>query len=225
MSVIKLCLSQLTLALVLLLSPSHAAINKCVNAAGQISYQDRPCPDSSQAESIEVTLQNAPAALKLHRISAAGSDYLIGLPSHWQVTRQVSGGASTFKAQAGTGRQATRLLMTFIQRQQTSDAMALLAQIEQQTDLQYLQPSQSVKLGSDDFQPVMLAGNGRLSHYVDNKLVGMGGTRQQQFAYVTGGAIVSGDLLINITILSHDIGSSAYAKALAAVHLVTTDSS
>lgn len=215
----------------LLLSAPSYAINRCVSDDGKVSYQDMPCPEASVADVVEVVEQNAKVdsnQVQLISVLHQGLHYLVGVPKSWTGTIKTSqsGEASTLRVKPHSGSDIT-LLMTFIHRHTSNGSSAsskrheeVLGRVMFETDMKYMTQRSESKLNSHDLSPLFIDGKLRLSNYVDRTIASRKNRIKGEYAYVTAGALVSDDLLINITILSHSLKSDNYAKAFVAAHTV-----
>lgn len=221
-------LSLVVLLVSLLLSLPSLAINKCVSGSGKVSYQDMPCPEASQSDVIVVKEQNARVQdnqVQIISVLHQGKVYLVGVPKSWKarVNYSPSSDATTLRVKSYPGSEMT-LLMTFIKVNSRENSQAgLLDRVMLETDMKYMLSSDS-KLNSHELTPLFLDGKMRMTNYVDQVIANRKTPTTGEYAYVTAGALVSDGLLINITILSHHLGSDNYAKAFATVHTVNVQS-
>ena len=207
------------------------AINKCTDSNGKTSYQEKACPDSSKALTIEPQTsskaQPVTAEVKVVDVAVNGSKtFSVGFPGHWQSSTRSSGDSAPTLRIVATDGAPLRLLMTFFPKRQSlglDDAVLNDAVLDRAMlaihDL-HAKSGNEKKIRSKKVEQVFSDGVGHVLTYVDEALLNRNNPGGDEFAYLTTGAVVIDGMLITISILSNALDSANYAKAMIAIHTI-----
>jgi len=101
----------------------------------------------------------------------------------------------------------------------------LLNNLTQEIERQHSKLPTERKLESKDIELIFSKGIGRLITYADDSLINKTNRPNGQFAYITTGTIIVNRIVITVSILTNNLRTVNYAKAMAAIQtLVSHDS-
>lgn len=210
-------------------SPSLSlAIQKCVDANGKISFQDKPCPTTSKAEEIKLE-SSSPARNESDEINLvtlslnSGKDYFIGVPSNWETTTQTAPNRESANLRAASNDSSPAvLLMTIIEPKMfMGDDRLLLSKAMKRINAQYApRGAHQKKVGSFPLKLRITEGLVEVATFQDKSLMTPSAKAKGEYPYVTAGAIVIKGTIINITLLSHSVTSNSFISGLAAIEAI-----
>ena len=208
--------------LLALACPSAHAIHKCVAKDGKVSYQDAPCPANSTSSPIMHRDLRPHAARVVTVVSGEGGPrYRVGIPGDWHDSIKPAAGGAALRVEA-TGRDPLVLLMTFFpERTSVGVDQPLLEQMMADIDARHSDATER-RAASDPVDLVLAKGMGHLIAYEDRVLVKKPDHPPGEFAIMTTGVLIIEGHVITVTILSNSRNTDAYARALAAIHLIAT---
>ena len=213
------------------LSSQSLAINKCTDGQGKISFQDKPCPSASEMTVIQsISPSNANGNqsvnnpdIKIVDVNLTnGKSFSVGVPGNWQDSIRLGNETVPTLRVVSSNGEPLILLMTFIpKRQSVGLDNIVLNEVMQGIADQHSNSKSERKIGVRKVDLVFAEGVGHLLTYIDDSLVKNINRKSDEFSFITTGALIIEGMVINVSILTNDIKSDNYAKALIAVHTIT----
>ena len=205
------------MALLFAASPTLAAVHKCIDPSGKTIYQDSPCP--SQTRSSDIPKHIADGSGSQERIDVtvgAGDHFSISLPAAWHGTVRTPPGiqAPTLSARSAHG--SMSLDMTFLPiPQPVDDPEQLLARVMTGIASEHENDPNSRRSKLFPFStPNIPGGLGAHFAFKDESLASLDKLPDGEYAYMSAGAVIVGQVLINFTVLTNDLQSPAYRTAV-----------
>jgi hypothetical protein len=206
------------------------AINKCTDSHGKISFQDTPCPNSSVTDTIKLKGSNAGSStdVKVVVISTRdGKKFSIGIPGDWKDSVQDStdGVSSTVRVSSRDSDDLVLLMTFFPNKQSFGMDQTLLNKLIGNIKSQHSKQSTETLIESKEIKLIFSKGIGEVITYADDVLVKNANRKSGQFAFVTTGIIIVDRTIVSISILTNNMGTADYAKAMAAILTMTSRNS
>ncbi len=222
-------IGYLLLLCAIIFSSDAFALYKCIDESGKVSYQGKRCPKvpTSDSTSKTQTVKQGPSDIKYVDINLPGdSSISVPLPSDWEVNISQSNKLRrpTLKAKPRNGTELT-LLMTPIPLKESlsaEDKKEFLKQISSEIRAKYHSYESTKELDSTPIQQEMTGSIGHLYTFADENLKNMETLPKGESIYLNTGTIIIENILVTTTILTNDISTDNFKKALAAVHFITT---
>ncbi|HPF74441.1 MAG: DUF4124 domain-containing protein [Rhodanobacteraceae bacterium] len=206
-----------TLALLLAASPSVAAVHKCIDASGKTIYQDAPCPSETRTGDIPKHIADGSGPQERIEVQVGATDhFVISLPAAWHGSVRTPPGiqAPTLSARSANG--GMSLDMTFIPIPEPVDQPEqLLARVMTGIASEHENDPNSRRSKLFPFStPNIPGGLGAHFAFKDESLASLDKLPDGEYAYMSAGAVIVGQVLINFTVLTNDLQSPAYRTAV-----------
>ncbi len=222
----KLILYTMTFT-VIIFSTHSFANNECVGIDGKVSFQDKPCPKITETSSImeSADKEKSPPGTDIRIIDLdveGGKQFSVRVPASWKPAIRNPTGilAPTLRVKPSSGDDIT-LLMTFIPIKSTGESTSsLLNKVMAGIERQHGSNSSERKLATTSIKQILNDGEGSVITYIDDALAKSEHLPGGEFVFVTAGAVILNDVLVNITILTNDLQSDNYGKAIAAILMI-----
>lgn len=212
----------------LIFSTQSFAINKCIGSDGRVSFQDTPCPENVEFSSVIARAKNDNKSqnidLKAIELEVEETLFSILVPAHWEESNRVLKDklAPTLRIKPTSGSDIT-LLMTFIPIQNQSETNSvLLGKVMESVKRQHMSNISERIVTSRSFKQKFNDGEGKLIIFSDDLLAKKIQLPKGEYIFFTAAAVIIKNVLINITILTNDLLSDNYIKAMAATYTIYT---
>lgn len=204
------------------------AINKCVSPSGKVSFQDKPCSKTSSSEvaTVDPVSQSLPENINIVELKMGNvATISVPIPSDWSVELSApnSQNSSTLKTETKSG-ESVKLLITTVPLKNSltkDERNSLLKQIRNQIESQYRGYGSAKEVVSRPIKQAMNNGIGHLYTYIDENLLNAKQLPPGESIYASAGVVIIDNILITTTILTNNVKTDNYGKALAAIHFIT----
>lgn len=147
------------------------AINKCVSPSGKVSFQDKPCPNTSSSEvaTADADSQSSQESVNIVELKMGNiATISVPIPSDWTVELNASNSqnSSTLKTETKSG-ESVKLLVTTVPLKNSltkDERSSLLKQIRNQIESQYRGYGSTKEVVSRPIKQAMNNGVGHFTH-------------------------------------------------------------
>jgi len=170
--------------------------------------------------------KNSPISINIVELKMGNASVISApIPSSWDVKLRTSESkeSSTLTAKTKLGESVT-LLITAINIKKSitaKDRVAIVKKFRRTIESQYKSYGNTKELVSRPVKQAMNDGIGHLYTYVDESLLKATKLPSGESIYASAGIIIIDNILITTTILTNNIDTDNYAKALATIHFLT----
>ncbi len=245
-NIIMVCIARcirLSTLVFCLFSPSVFAIYQCTDNNGKVTFQDLPCQQNQQEQTLELERAQQHSATEKASASSAKSlstkdfelvnipvdgdtEFVLGFPKKWQASSSFDQNLSVAKLRVTTPENTAQdeklvLLMTFIpSKKAVGMDNLLLDEMMQELHDNRAGNNNEKKVVSKKLKLPLVKGVGHVMTYRDLKLAAQKTLPVGEFSHLTTGALIIDGRAISITLLSNTVDSDNYQKALLSVQMI-----